>query len=237
MVEVPAGSALLGSGPADREALPREKPQRQVTLAAFWIDRYEVTNSRYAQCVQAGKCAPAHRRGVDRPGYYADTDAPLQPVVGVTFKDASDYCAWVGRRLPTEAEWEKAARGTDGRIYPWGGQPPTCELANFNQCDKVALPVGSRPAGRSPYGAEDMAGNVIEWTTTPYKGNYYAKLRDRDPVDPPGGGWRTLRGGSWGSYPNQVRTAFRRAWDPTFAGHTIGFRCASSSAPPTAPAR
>ncbi len=99
MVEVPAGSALLGSGPADREALPREKPQRQVTLAAFWIDRYEVTNSRYAQCVQAGKCAPAHRRGVDRPGYYADTDAPLQPVVGVTFKDASDYCAWVGRRL------------------------------------------------------------------------------------------------------------------------------------------
>ncbi len=231
MVEVPAGEFLMGSSKDDHRALARERPQRRIYLSTFWVDVFEVTNARYEKCVAAGVCKPARQKGVARKGYYADTDAPLQPVVGVTLEDAATYCEWVGRRLPTEAEWEKAARGTDGRTYPWGNQPPTCELANFRGCGMVARTPGSYPEGVSPYGAHDMAGNVIEWTSTPYTSDYLRKIPDKDPPDPKRHGWRVIRGGSWGSYGVQLRAAMRRAWKPDFAGHTIGFRCVSSTKP------
>ncbi len=233
MAEVPAGVFLMGSSGKDRHALAREKPQRSIELSGFWMDVYEVSNARYERCVAAKACQPARLRGVKRAGYYSNDKAPLQPVVGVTLADATAYCTWAGRRLPTEAEWEKAARGAEGRIYPWGDEPPTCELGNFKVCGKVALELQPRPKGASPYGIQDLAGNVIEWTSTPYLSDYLSTAAAKDPADPkrPAKTWRVIRGGSWGSYPGQLRAAMRRAWDPFFAGHTVGFRCASSAAP------
>ncbi len=231
MIEIPAGPFLMGSARRDREALKRERPQRQVTLPRFFIDRLEVTNAEYERCRQAGRCGEARRVGGKTKKYYAGTSAPGQPVVGVTFKDAQDYCAFAGKRLPTELEWEKAARGTDGRIYPWGDEAPTCERANDQTCGMVARPPGSLPGGASPYGVLDMAGNVIEWTSTPYRADLLKTLNAERPAEPKGRGWRVIRGGSWGSYPRHVRSAFRRAWDPKNAGHTIGLRCARPSPP------
>ena len=232
MVAVPAGPFLMGSDARDREALGRERPQRRIVLPAFRIEAYEVTNAAYEQCVKAGACERARQVGGSTRAYYANTDAPEQPVVGVRLADAQAYCAWVGRRLPTELEWEKAARGVDGRRFPWGDEPATCERANFGRCGMVARPPGSLPAAASPYGAHDMAGNVIEWTSTRYRSTLLAELDADDPKPPRGRGWVVIRGGSWGSYGSQVRSAFRRAWDPKNAGHTIGFRCAAD---PTAP--
>ena len=231
MVKVPAGAFKMGSDNKDKDALKRERPRRTIDLSTFWIDVHELTNGRYEKCVEAKGCAKARTKGVPRRGYYARTEAPDQPVVGVTLKDAQDYCRWVGRRLPTEMEWEKAARGTDGRIYPWGNQKPNCKRANYNRCGKVALRPGSKPKGVSPYGAHDMAGNVIEWTSTIYNADFLAKMKAKDPPEPLRGHWRVIRGGSWGSYTNQIRSATRRAWKPDFAGHTIGFRCVSSVDP------
>ena len=231
MVEVAAGPFLMGSVKADKDALKRERPQRRIELSGFWIDAREVKNAHYEACVAAKACKGARQVGGTTARYYAGTRKPEQPVVGVTLRDAKAYCAWVGRRLPTEPEWEKAARGGDGRLYPWGNERPTCERANFTKCGGVAKPVGSHPTGVSPYGALDMAGNAIEWTSTTYKGTALKTMPDKDPPDPKRGGWRTIRGGSWGSYSSQTRSAFRRAWDPRNAGHTVGFRCASSTAP------
>ena len=237
MVEVPEGPFLMGSSKADRQALKREKPQRTIVLSTFRIDVYEVTNARYERCVAAKACAPPRIQGVDRKDYYLNTEAPAQPVVGVTLADARAYCAWVGRRLPTEAEWEKAARGPQGQLYPWGDEPPTCELGNYNKCGMVARAPGVLHAGQSPYGALDMAGNVIEWTSTPYTAGALRRLPARDPVDADRPkAWHVIRGGSWGSYPTQLRSAMRRAWKPGFAGHTIGFRCAASGPAPAQPA-
>ncbi len=237
MVEVPAGPFLMGSAASDRHALARERPQRTIELSTYRIDVYEVTNARYELCVQAGVCAPARVEGVDRKDYYKDSEAPLQPVVGVTLADAKAYCAWVGRRLPTEAEWEKAARGPAGGVFPWGDDPPSCELANYNKCGMVAREPGLLHAGQSPYGALDMAGNVIEWTSTPYTSRALRTMPAKDPPDahrPKA--WHVVRGGSWGSYSTQCRAAMRRAWKPGFAGHTIGFRCAASGPLPGAAA-
>jgi formylglycine-generating enzyme required for sulfatase activity len=226
MVYVPAGEFLMGSADSDKDASSDEKLQHKVDLDAFWIDRTEVTNAQYKQCVQAPKCKVSS---------YADDskfNGDNQPVVGVDWNDARTYCEWAGRQLPTEAQWEKAARGTDGRIYPWGNQTATCEYAvmddgSGNGCGKgsAAWVVGSKPKGNSPYGAFDMAGNVWEWVADWYDEKYYGSSPPKNPTGPASGQVRVLRGGSWLNSVLFVRSAIRLRGFPEFRFNDVGFRC------------
>jgi formylglycine-generating enzyme required for sulfatase activity len=176
MVLVPAGPFRMGLPSNDLLAEEHEKPERAVVLSAYWIDLYPVTNGRFARFLQAGgydreewwssagwawKCRQEIRQPLvwDQRGW----DGPEQPVAGVSWYEAGAYCRWAGRRLPTDAEWEKAARGTDGRRYPWGNDWPTSRLANFDLQVGRSTPIGLYPEGTSPYGCHDMAGNVNNW--------------------------------------------------------------------------
>ena len=227
MVCVPAGEFLMGSTDADPDAEDDEKPQHAVYLDAFWIDRTEVTNAQYRRCGVAGGCT--------EPAFWSDSNynAPDQPVVGVDWDQATAYCDWAGGRLPTEAEWEKAARGTDGRIYPWGESAPNCDKANYGNCVGRPAAVGSYPAGASPYGALEMAGNVWEWVSDWYDDGYYASLADHNPQGPSSGTYRGLRGGSWYDNSGGVRSAYRGGDSPDFGNSLHGFRCslAATSSP------
>ena len=193
-----------------------------MTLSAFRIDQTEVTNRLYRRCVDLGPCrAPEHS-----PAYDSKTQED-HPVVGVTWAEAETYCQWAGRRLPTEAEWEKAARGTDGRIYPWGHEPPDEQRANFDGAFEGTTPVGQFPDGVSPYGALDMAGNAWEWTADAYVADADATVPTIDPLEAdPTKNVRVIRGGSWGTSAPALRAA-NRFW--AFAGRDDfdGFRCAS----------
>jgi formylglycine-generating enzyme required for sulfatase activity len=220
MIYVPAGEFLMGSTDDDPDAIGDEKPRHAVYLDAFWIDKTEVTNAQYRQCVEAGGC--------DEPDCWDDNDynAPDQPVVCVTWDDAGAYAAWVGGRLPTEAEWEKAARGTDGRVYPWGDSAPDCETTNHADCTGRPGAVGSYPAGASPYGGLDVAGNVWEWVADWYDDGYYERSPLRNPPGPDSGIFRVLRGGSYNINGWGVRCAVR-LWDmPDAAYRNYGFRVA-----------
>jgi formylglycine-generating enzyme required for sulfatase activity len=228
MVYVPEGEFLVGS-PAG-EGDDNEHPRHMVYLDAFWIDRTEATNAQYGKCLDAGACR--------KPDYWDDSDfnAPGQPVVGVTWEDARTYCEWAGARLPTEAEWEKAARGTDDRKYPWGNQEATCQYAVMDDGSGAgcaqggkAWPVGSKPAGASPYGALDMAGNVWEWVADWYVADYYGRSPVRNPQGPDSGDARGLRGGSWDIIRNYVRSAIRNGYSPGDRDNDVGFRCVVSS--------
>ena len=228
-VSVPAGEFLMGSTDADGMANADEKPQHKVYLEAFQIDRTEVTNAMYAKCAQAGKCqAPSSSRSNTRDSYYGNPKFDNYPVTNVSWTDAQAYCAWADARLPTEAEWEKAARGADGRIYPWGNDPADAQRCNFNSNVKDATPVGAYPAGASPYGALDMAGNVWEWVADWYQEAYYASSPARNPAGPSSGDTRVLRGGSWDNGGGGVRAAYRFGVNPDFGLGSSGFRCARS---------
>jgi eukaryotic-like serine/threonine-protein kinase len=208
MVYVPAGEFWMGNNSGDVD----EKPYRNLSVPGFWIDQTEVTQGMYAQCTAGGCQPPTCANG-----------GPDYPVVCVDWSNARDYCLWAGRRLPSETEWEKAARGTDGRIYPWGNEPATCEYAVMddgagNGCGKgnSAWAVGSKPKGISPYGALDMAGNVAEW------------VADWDPFAVNGAG-RVLRGGGYFSIAGTVRAAKREVLHlPVDRFDGLGFRCAQS---------
>ncbi|MBI3360139.1 MAG: SUMF1/EgtB/PvdO family nonheme iron enzyme [Chloroflexi bacterium] len=223
LVYVPAGSFLMGS---DLGGLD-ERPVHKVTVNGFWIDRTEVTNAQYAQCVAAGACQPpSNTSSASHSLYYGDTKFDNFPVLYVVWDSAVTYCKWAGKRLPTEAEWEKAAAGTDQRLYPWGKDAPTKNLLNFSSRDTVA--VGSYPDGASPYGALDMAGNVSEWVSDWYSESYYSESSEKNPTGPTSGQYRVLRGGAWNTNEFASRTADQFRIDPTTAFAFTGFRCAGS---------
>ncbi len=251
---IPAATFRRGSpwaGPGDPDG-----PVHEVTLTtAFYIDRFEVTNARYAACVAAGACVePGSRASATRDPYYGAAEYDRFPVVEVSWDDATAFCAWLGRRLPTEAEWELAARGDctvvdpaacgpeDERPYPWGSSDPTCELANY--ADPVGgscvLPsgdtdlAGARPPGASPYGVEDLAGNVAEWVADWYSDWFYTDTCWAGCTDPLGatvGTERVIRGGSYAQDAAMIRVSFRSFGGPTMRDTFVGFRCARDAEP------
>lgn len=225
----------MGAADGDVDAKPYEKPQHQVYLDAFWIDRTENTNATFAKCVTAGVCAPRpERRGttgvasLKHLNYYYDAEFANYPVLIYQPVDAATYCAWVGRRLPTEAEWEKAARGTDGRRFPWG-EGQDCKFATFFGCTQDTTDVEIPAAGASPYGALNMAGNVWEWVADEYAADYYAASPSKNPPGPVSGEGMVRRGGGWRSLTRDLRVTVRASG----VGHhyfdgQMGFRCALS---------
>ena len=229
LVYVPAGDFLMGSADSDTDAFPQETPQHRVTLDAYWIDKTEVTNAMYARCVQAGACgAPSQSKSYTRPSYYGNPAYDSYPVIYVSWNDAQKYCGWAGRRLPTEAEWEKAARGADGRRYPWGN---TWDAGKLNSADKGpgdTTAVGSYPAGASPYGALDMTGNVLEWVADWFGETYYSVSPARNPTGPASGVIRVLRGGAWDGGQSKVSAALRVYFFPSMVSASAGFRCSRS---------
>jgi formylglycine-generating enzyme required for sulfatase activity len=217
MVLVPAGEFLLGS--PESIGLEDEHPQRRIVLDAFAIDRTEVTVAAYQACEAAKICdAPRCKKKSHEPETRAD-----HPVVCVTWEQARRYCEWAGKRLPTEAEWEKAARG--GR-FPWGAAEPTCELARFSGCGEGTSPVGSANKGASPFGALDMAGNVWEWVGDWHHGDYYAIAPEKNPPGPWSGTKKVVRGGAHSYAPSSLESHGRTFDVPTNAFDHVGFRCA-----------
>jgi len=226
MVFIASGEFQMGAAEADDEAGEAEKPLHWIYLSPYWIDRTEITNVQYAQCVQAGECQPPEKSGSKtRPVYFGAAQYQDYPVIYVSWEDASTYCQWAGRRLPTEAEWEKAARGSTAQIYPWGDQVEP-RNANFNHLIGDTSRAGAYPDGASPYGALDMAGNVAEWVADWYGEGYYAVSTYKNPAGPKSGEFRMLRGGSWVNQLRSLRVTFR-IWNyPSLRSDTIGFRCA-----------
>jgi formylglycine-generating enzyme required for sulfatase activity len=226
LVYIPAGKFRMGSRANDLSSQSDEKPQRSVTLSAFWIDQIEVTNKFYRSCIQAGVCT---RQSVIETWdvYHNDSYYGDYPAILVDWENAKAYCEWVGRRLPTEAEWEKAARGPHARIYPWGNEPPASHLLNYG--DNIGHPtaVRSYKDGMSPYGAYDMAGNVFEWVSDWYSYDYYRMATSFNPLGPEGGQRHIRRGGSYESSASLVRTANRVNVSQRAGGLAdTGFRCA-----------
>ncbi len=220
MVLVPAGEFTMGSEQGDED----ERPVHRVYLDAFYLDKVEVTNARFAKFSASVMSEP--------PWGFANQEAPIkkgdQPVQWVNWMEATAYCAWVGKRLPTEAEWEKAARGTDGRTYPWGNDPPTPARAVFGLMDgaEPSPAVDAREDGKSPYGALDMAGNLYEWVADWYAEDFYRHSPARNPRGPSQGALKLQRGGSFTNNPYRIRSTFRTKGEPTEHHPRVGFRCA-----------
>jgi formylglycine-generating enzyme required for sulfatase activity len=243
MVLVPAGPFVMGSDSG--EGSTDEEPEHVVTLSPYCIDRTEATNAQWRSCVATGGCtAPGATSSFTRPDYYTDAAYDSHPVVNVDWSQAAAYCGWAGKRLPTEAEWEKAARGgcemvapstcgeEDERTFPWGHDVPTCSLANHGGCVGDTDRVDVRPAGRSPYGALDMAGNVWEWVADWYDAEYYHDCASGC-SDPPGpgsspDGHRVMRGGGWYYDVPNIRASGRLHYEPDYRGPPGGLRCAST---------
>jgi len=224
MVYVPAGEFVMGS---DQE-YDDQKPEHVVYVDAFWIDKYEITNAQYRLCVASGACGASMYD--DDPRY----NLGKQPVVGVYWTSALAYCQWAGARLPTEAEWEKAARGTDKRLYPWGDEFDPSKLnSTLNQgADrfiKAAASVGSFLDGASPYGVLDLSGNVWEWTSSLYRPYPYSSEDGREDPTVNSTATRAVRGGSWNSELYRLTTTWRNYFTRGTRYPDTGFRCAVSA--------
>jgi len=265
MVYVPAGAFLRGTSAARAQALAAqfgdyfavETPQRSIDLSAYYMDKFEVTNHQYAQFLaalatdrprDAHPQAPSHKDPI--PTYWHDRrlNGATQPVTGVDWYDAYAYCRWAGRRLPTEAQWEKAARGPSGQEYPWGntwtaaystnaestfGQPILSHQQwiyllgplRLEALQRLTQPVGSFPDGVSPYGVHDMGGNLWEWCQDSYQQDYYQYAPSRNPPGPPSSPYKVLRGGCWSSHRGMIRAAYRNYDLATDRHLEVGFRC------------
>lgn len=237
MILIPAGPFTMGSN----DGLPNERPEHTVELDAFYIDQYEVTLALYRKFLEATQ----H----ESPPTWDDEAATTvgdRPAVGMKWADAEAYCKWAGKRLPTEAEWEKAARGTDGRRYPWGSMQPFVDIANYNRglwvseavtlasvtsgLEGMSVRHGLKEGGKSPYGLNHMAGNAAEWVADWYDRDYYQNSPKKNPPGPAKGDKRVIRGGSWADLPLSLRVTARISAEPDFEDRTIGFRCAMNAA-------
>ena len=226
---IPAGEFAMGS-----DANSDERPIHTLSLADYYIDKYEVTNAFYKVCVDAGTCqSPGSTSSSTRRSYYGNSEFNDFPVIHVNWEMANTYCTWRGANLPSEAEWEKAARGpSTGSVpsptYPWGDNAPTSDLLNYNKNVGDTSKVGSYESGKSPYGVYDMAGNVWEWVNDWY--DRYPGNTDNNSSF--GKRYRVLRGGSWSFNLRYARSALRFGNDPANALDSIGFRCSRSVASP-----
>ena len=226
MVSIPAGPFIRGTNEGGFD----EQPQRTLMLDAFAIDRYEVTNFQYQQFVDA----TGHRKS-GPPARYAKNMSKMQginqPVVYVSWEDAEAYCHWKGKRLPTEAEWEKAMRGPDGRLWPWGNveQPNGANWARVQDGHEVSASVGTVLTDKSPYGVMDGAGNVMEWVDDWYAESYFTEAPERNPPSPDHGVFRVLRGGGYATTGADIRITSRSKMVSDFRDETIGFRCADAA--------
>lgn len=225
LIYVPAGDFTMGDGV---NALAHN-----VTLDEYWIQQTKVTNRMYEQCVKVGACsAPSQELGGP---VFSNPQFGSHPVVGVTWTQAQTYCAWIQGSLPTEAQWEKAARGTGGNVYPWGNNNPACNLLNFTNCYESTSGVESFAAGASPYGLLDMAGNAFEWVSDWYAENYYGASPLANPSGPESGQYRVVRGSSFETDDSQVASAIRRFNEPGDSERDTGFRCVVANPQPVAP--
>ena len=230
MVLIPAGEFAMGSDLGQDD----EQPVHHVSLKAFYLDVYEVTVSHFAAFLHSQKADPPFKWKEALTG-----NQDNKPVIGVNWFDARDYCLWVGKRLPTEAEWEMAARGTEGRTYPWGSIPPTKAHANAGQTlwqgyDTLSN-VGRYELGKTPEGAYDLAGNLWEWVADWYDPVYYQFTPRDNPTGPTRGPLRALRGGAWNNDAKSIRSANRAAYAPDARRNDVGFRCAKDAAKSVVP--
>jgi eukaryotic-like serine/threonine-protein kinase len=233
MIHIQSGEFYMGCHPDYNDGAAcweDQLPLRSIYLDDYLIDKYEVTNGQYARCVEKGYCpAPIDFSSYSRYSYYDNYVFANYPVVWVNWANAHDYCAWAGKRLPTEAEWEKAARGPSLQAYPWGDEPPDCTRANYRGLDGCVgdtMEVGSYPSGASPYGVMDMAGNVREWVNDWYGSMYYSYMPERNPPGPENGCGKVIRGTSL--FDTAVQLVFRFNRDPLVYSNGTGFRCAVS---------
>ncbi len=215
LVAVPAGEFLMGADGNDN-------PEHTVTLGDYWIYSTKVTNQQYAVCVNLGQCLRPHR--TDNPNF-AEIKNANHPVVGISYDQAAAYCSFVHGRLPTEAEWEKAARNPDGGLYPWGETLPSCDLLNFNNCVGRTSNVIDYQNGKSYYGSLQMLGDVFEWVSDWYSSDYYANSSIDNPQGPSGGTSRSVRSSSFASGVDQVSVANRQFENPENHRSDLGFRC------------
>ena len=239
LLEVPGGTFDMGCADSDGNCDGDNQPVHSVTVSPYWIEATEVTAIAYQECFDAGGCSEPNSGGSCS---WGNPIANQHPINCVTWQQASDYCTWKGRRLPSEAEWEFAARSTSGRAYPWGSAVASCEIAHMFQmtteqstygCDtNDTAPVGSYPGGASPVGALDMAGNVEEWVADWYSDTWYGESPASDPSGPAEGTLRSVRGGDWyDASPFNLRTMKRARSNPDVGAPERGFRCAADQNP------
>ncbi len=242
MVKFDAGEFIMGCTPVtDRKCQADEQPVRKVTLAAFEIDSREVTVGEYAMCVGAGKCTKPLLKADNKHCNYGEPDRTDNPANCVSWVQAVEYCTFAGKRLPTEAEWERAARGTDGRDFPWGKDPADCQHAVIHAspdgkspkaegCGLVSTwPSCQKVKGNTPEGVCDMLGNVWEWVADWYAADYYAAAPSANPAGPAAGTERVLKGGAFTSEMEETfRASVRLHFTPDTALGNFGFRCARS---------
>ena len=207
----------------DRHALGPEDPAHKVNLDPFFVDLYEVTNEDYKKYFDAEK--------IRKPAFWKNKDfnGPKQPVVGISWEEANKYCKWRNKRLPTEAEWEKASRGKRQIIFPWGNNEPDDTRLNFNNHLGKTAPVGSYRLGKSDFGVYDLSGNVSEWVFDWHDAEYYLFAPEKNPTGPEKGKYKVIRGGNWRNNRDDVRLTYRGATVPKLRVKSIGFRCASDA--------